>query len=249
MKKFVITIGREYGSGGRIIGEKLAKRLGVNFYDKNMIDKIAEESDGIFAWALEGLKRLRENDFRFTECKATEKLIYEYRSKIDTIFRFIEESGFTKEAVEALDGKKTSSFLYSLFMSTQPVTLSDTLFKAQTDIIRDLVSKESCVIVGRCADYVLSNCSDCGDVINAFIYADMATKVKRSIEEYKDKNDNPEMFVRRMDKTRASYYNYYTPNQWGARDNYDVLINSAVGIDTTVDMLYTLAQSKFGGNK
>lgn len=201
MKKFVITIGREYGSGGRIIGEKLAKRLGVNFYDKNMIDKIAEES------------------------------------------------GFTKEAVEALDGKKTSSFLYSLFMSTQPVTLSDTLFKAQTDIIRDLVSKESCVIVGRCADYVLSNCSDCGNVINAFIYADMETKVKRSVEEYKDKNDNPEMFVRRMDKTRASYYNYYTPNQWGARDNYDVLINSAVGIDTTVDMLYTLANSKFGGNK
>ena len=138
MKKFVITIGREYGSGGRIIGEKLAKRLGVNFYDKNMIDKIAEES------------------------------------------------GFTKEAVEALDGKKTSSFLYSLFMSTQPVTLSDTLFKAQTDIIRDLVSKESCVIVGRCADYVLSNCSDCSDVINAFIYADMATKVKRSVEEYKE---------------------------------------------------------------
>ena len=130
MKKFVITIGREYGSGGRIIGEKLAKRLGVNFYDKNMIDKIAEES------------------------------------------------GFTKEAVEALDGKKTSSFLYSLFMSTQPVTLSDTLFKAQTDIIRDLVSRESCVIVGRCADYVLSNCSDCGDVINAFIYADMATERK-----------------------------------------------------------------------
>ena len=77
----------------------------------------------------------------------------------------------------------------------------------------------------------------------------MATKVKRSVEEYKDKNDNPEMFVRRMDKTRASYYNYYTPNQWGARDNYDVLINSAVGIDTTVDMLYTLAQSKFGGDK
>ena len=120
MKKFVITIGREYGSGGRIIGEKLAKRLGVNFYDKNMIDKIAEES------------------------------------------------GFTKEAVEALDGKKTSSFLYSLFMSTQPVTLSDTLFKAQTDIIRDLVSRESCVIVGRCADYVLSNCSDCGDVTERF---------------------------------------------------------------------------------
>ena len=72
------------------------------------------------------------------------------------MIKIAEESGFTKEAVEALDGKKTSSFLYSLFMSTQPVTLSDTLFKAQTDIIRDLVSRESCVIVGRCADYVLA---------------------------------------------------------------------------------------------
>lgn len=196
MKKFVITIGREYGSGGRIIGKKLAQRLGISFYDKNMIDKIAEES------------------------------------------------GFSREAVEALDGKKTSSFLYSVFMSTQPVTLADTLFKAQTDIIKDLAAKESCIFVGRCADYVLRENTNC---INAFVYAPTEVKVKRSKEEYQDKCDNYEMFVRKMDKNRASYYNYYTPNQWGFRDNYDILINSSVGIDNAVNMLASLAESKFGG--
>ena len=190
MKKFVITIGREYGSGGRIIGEKLAKRLGVNFYDKNMIDKIAEES------------------------------------------------GFTKEAVEALDGKKTSSFLYSLFMSTQPVTLSDTLFKAQTDIIRDLVSKESCVIVGRCADYILKDREDC---VNVFIHGEMKNKLERIKRIYNLSTKEAEKLIQETDRKRSINYKYYTEQIWGKSQNYTLTLNSSkLGYDKVIDIICNL---------
>ncbi len=197
-KKFIVTIGREYGSGGRIIGKKLAEALGVNFYDNEVIDMI------------------------------------------------VTKSGLTNETVKKLDGQRTSSFLYSTFMSTQTAPLSDKIFFAQSKVIKELAEKESFVIVGRCGDYVLKDVENC---LNIFIYAPMEDRIKRIQEVYDEKLNNYESYIKKQDKKRSDYYNYFTPNKWGDRANYHLMIDSSIGIDSTVKMLLGVIEALNGGEE
>jgi len=186
----VITISREYGSGGRMIGEKLAKNLGIPFYDKALILMAAKES------------------------------------------------GFSKDYIRRTEQVKSASFLYSLYMSTQVLPMSDQIFLVESKIIRDLAEKEPCVIVGRCADYVLRDWDNC---MNAFIHAPVEQRIQRAKEEYGDKAANMEDFIRKQDKKRASYYNYFSQNKWGDSRQYHLAVSSSFGMEKTVGILQNAA--------
>lgn len=193
-KKTIITIGRQFGSGGHDIGEALAKELGIKLYDKDMLKRAAKES------------------------------------------------GLCEELFETHDEKPTNSFLYSLVMDTYSLgysagTFSDMpinhkVFLAQFDAIKKIADDESCVMVGRCADYALEGRDD---VINVFIYADLDKRIRRVARELDITDAKAKDIINKNDKRRASYYNYYTNKEWGAANGYDLCINSAkLGIDGAV---------------
>ncbi|MBR1393195.1 MAG: cytidylate kinase-like family protein [Ruminococcus sp.] len=195
--KSIITISREFGSGGREIGKKLADSLGIDFYDKELLEIASKES------------------------------------------------GITQELFVKHDENYTNSFLYSLVMGNYPVTpdgrinpelpLNQKIFLAQFDTIRSLAEKGPCVIVGRCADYVLKNNDN---VINFFITGSMPQKRRRILERYDIEKNKVEDFIRKTDKRRASYYNYYTDMKWGEAKNYDLCINSSkTGVDGAVELM------------
>lgn len=193
MKKTVITISREYGSGGRIIGKKLAEALGISFYDGELLSLVAKES------------------------------------------------GYTVEFVRQNDQKKTQSLLYHLYMGSQILPASDMIFIAQSKVIKDLHSKESCVIVGRCADYVLRGKED---VINIFIHAPLESRAVRVEKEYAEKADNYKTYVQKQDKSRVAYYNYFADDAWGKAQTYDLSINSDIGIDEAVKIIVDYVKTK-----
>ncbi len=212
MKKY-ITISREYGSGGRLIGKMVAEQLGYKFYDKEII------------------------------------------------FMAAEESGLSADFIEKTEQNISSGWLYNLLLGTtfagtssgntssQPMgqaalPLQDQVFNAERKIILDIV-KEPCVIVGRCADYILSNSNliDQKDLLNVFIYADMDEKLKRIEEIYKESEGDARKQIIQTDKRRANHYNTFTENTWGDRKNYDMLINSSsVGIEATAKWIVELAK-------
>ena len=156
------------------------------------------------------------------------------------------ESGLCEEIFENHDEKPTSSFLYSLVMDTYSVSgytsapfldmpLNHKVFLAQFEAIKNLAKKESCIIVGRCADYALAEHPNC---FNVFIHADLQDRVTRAIEEYGISPDKAEETVQRTDKQRASYYNFYSDKKWGVVDHYDITLDSSkLGIDNTVEMI------------
>lgn len=186
----IITISRQYGSGGREIGKKLAQQFGIAYYDKDIITAAAKKS------------------------------------------------GFSEELFEQLDKRATNSFLYSLSMfgstGLNGMTLTDQLFLIQCGIIKEKVAEGSCVIVGRCADHVLR---EQPNLFNFFICGDIGQRVDRVAQEYELKG-KAEDAVAKMDKQRATYYNYYTGKQWGAAQNYHLCVDStAIGIDNTADLL------------
>ncbi len=195
--KSIITISREFGSGGREIGQKLADKLGIGFYDKELLEIASKES------------------------------------------------GITQELFVKHDETYTNSFLYSLVMGNYPVTadgrinpelpLNQKIFLAQFDTIRSIAEKGPCVIVGRCADYVLKYHDN---VINFFITGSMPQKRRRILERYDIEKNKVEDFIRKTDKRRANYYNYYTDMKWGEAKNYDLCINSSkTGIDGAVELM------------
>ena len=196
MSNTIVTIGREFGSGGRVIGEKLAAKLGISFYDKELIELAAEKS-GIHPDVLKGADEVATNPF---------------------------SSPFTNPTVDQ-------------------GTLNDRLFKYEQDIIREIAAKESCVIVGRCADYILRDQPNC---IRAFIYADMQYKIHLIRERHHLKDPELiEKIIRRTDKNRRTYYQYYTDKKWGARENMDLMINSSLlGIDGSVELLAAAVRLK-----
>ena len=203
-KDYFITIGRQLGSGGRLIGEKLASQLGISFYDKELI-QIASQ-----------------------------------------------ESGLGKEYFEQADEKKSYSFFGGLFglkgtMADVPFSTyylnNETLFKIQSDVIRKLAEKGSCLFVGRCADYVLGENPRC---LNIFICADMNDRVMRIAELQKMTAEKARDFVEKADKRRAGYYNYFSNKEWGAADTYHLCVNSSVlGINETVSLLHQFAVKRF----
>lgn len=189
MSKRIITITRQYGSGGREIGEKLAKRLGVGFYDNKLLDVAAKDS------------------------------------------------GIHKAHFEESDERRTNSFLYLLSTTYGQggVPFDDALFFAQLNAIQKIASEGSCLIIGRCADYALR---DFSGVVNIYITAPIEDRIKRAINAYGIAEKHAAEYVKRMDKQRISYYNYYTDKRWGTPENFELCLDSsALGIDGSVDLL------------
>lgn len=189
MENRIVTITRQYGSGGREIGEKLADKLGLEFFDNKLLDRAAEGS------------------------------------------------GIHKSHFEQNDEKRPNSFLYLLSTTYGQggVPFDDTLFFAQLNAIQKIASQQSCVIIGRCADYALR---DFDGVVNIFISAPFEERVKRAVAVYDIAVKHAEDYVKRIDKQRTSYYNYYTDKRWGAPSNYQICLDSsALGIDGSVDLL------------
>jgi cytidylate kinase len=193
----IITISRQYGSGGREIGEKLAKKLGLPFYDKELITRAAKES------------------------------------------------GFSEAVFENVEKKATNSLLYSIAMGMNAygnhdigfthLSLDDQVFLAQSNVIRQIAKEGPSVIVGRCADYILR---DYPDVVNVFIWADLAFRKERAIKLYNMDADKAEETILKIDKRRANYYNYHSSEKWGKAENYHLSIRSDyVGIDNAVELL------------
>ncbi len=156
------------------------------------------------------------------------------------------DSGFCEEILENHDEKPTSSFLYSLVMDTYSggnyssapfldMPLNHKVFLAQFDTIKKIAERESCVIVGRCADYALASHPDC---LNIFVHADMDDRIKRiSIREDITENKAKDM-IQKRDKQRASYYNYYTCKKWGDARSYDMTLNtSKIPLEECVDLI------------
>lgn len=190
MKNRIITISREFGSGGRTIGKETAAKLGIPCYDQELIEKIAEES------------------------------------------------GFAKEYI-AERGEYTThgSWLASAISGRDFYGHSsqDDLWAAQQRVILDLAEKGPCVIVGRCADYILRDAADC---LTVFIHADMEQRAKRIVEQYGERTETPEKRLRDKDKRRAAYYQYYTDLKWGEARNYHIALNSgALGIERCVEII------------
>lgn len=196
-KNLVITIGRQFGSGGRQVGKLLAEKLGIPYYDKEILAVAARDS------------------------------------------------GICQEMFEHHDEKPTRSLLFSLVTGMQmhsdassmymDMPLNHKIFLAQFDAIRRVASEGSCVIVGRCADYVLR---DNPNAVSFFIKADVKQRMARAVELYGVEEQKAEETVRKADKQRASYYNYYATADWGDVNNYDLCVDTGkLGIDGTVELL------------
>ena len=213
MKKQVVTISREYGSGGHTIGTYVAKALNIPLYDKEIIDMAAQNS---------GLSP----DF----IKKTEQNI---------------SSGWLYTLL--LGASYAAPGTTHIGMNTQnpSVPLADQVFNAQRNVIIELAKKGPCVIVGRCADYILRHCEQINktDVLNVFIYAPLKDKVKRAIEQKGLDPATAERDVKLIDKRRANHYNTFTERTWGKRDHYDLLINSSLlGLEKTAEMIIEVAK-------
>ena len=198
-KKLIITIGRQYGSGGNEIGRKLAEELGIDFYDENILRMNSDESG------------IKESYFHLADEKAGSRLLY----------RIV--SGMTPEMREPSFGSDLIS--------------ADNLFRFQSEVIRKLAEEQSCVIVGRCADYVLEDADDI-ELVRVFIYADMDARIRRVREKELYAPEDVRKNVKRIDKERRNYYRYYTGRGWADPENYDLLINtSTTGIKGSVRMI------------
>ena len=205
-KKIIITIGREYGSGGREIGRLLAEKLGIKCYDKELLTLASKES------------------------------------------------GLSEELFKSNDEKPTNSFLYSLVMDTYSVgystssfidmPLNHKVFMAQYDTIKKLAESESCVIVGRCADYALKNCPEC---ISVFIKASMEFKIDRIMKLYDYSENKAKDIITKTNKKRSNYYNFYTNKRWADSRSYDLCIDSSeLGIDNSVELIMHYINLKKG---
>ena len=192
----VITISREYGSGGRAIGERLAKELGVPFYDKELILMAAKES------------------------------------------------GLSEEYIRKTEQMKSTSFLYGLYMGAQQLPMNDQIFLVQSKIIRQVAEEGPCVIVGRCADYVLRERKD---LLSVFIHAPTEFRIQRAREVYEKDAANMEDFLRKKDKKRAAFYNYFSQNKWGDARHYHLSVSSVYGVDYVVSILKDAALTFPGG--
>lgn len=200
----IITISRQYGSGGREIGEKLAKALNIPFYDNEIISRAAKESG--FA----------EAAFKNAENKATNSLLYSIAMSMNTYGS--QDIGFTR------------------------LSLDDQIYIAQSNVIRKVAMEGPCVIVGRCADYVLK---DFDNVVHVFIWADLDYRIKRAIEKNNLDTQKPEENVLKIDKRRANYYNYHASEKWGKAENYHICIKSDyAGIDNSVQCIKAYIESE-----
>ena len=192
-KQVIITVSREYGSGGRYVGRLIADKLGIKFYDKDLIIKLAEET------------------------------------------------GLSEEYIEKNEEQKDLlSILNNGFYSG--LTNADELFIKESELIKELAEKESCVIIGRCADFILK---DNKNILKVFISGTMKDKIKRATEIYGINEKEAEKEINRINKLRANHYKYYTGNDWLDASNYDICINSDLyGVEKTADIICELVKEK-----
>ena len=194
--KNIVTIGREFGSGGRYIGQLAAEKLGYKFYDRELIDYASQQS------------------------------------------------GISTEVLSQYDEKATNSLLYSLSLSaysyvgssmgTSSLPLNDQLFITQSEVIKQLADKGPCIILGRCSDYVLR---DRKDVLNVFIHCDLETRIDNVEKKLGLSRSKAADIIKKTEKRRASYYNYYTQQKWGDLKNFDLSINSSIGLEKVVQTI------------
>jgi len=193
----VITIGRQFGSGGRYVGRLLAEKLGIPFYDKELLAEAAKQS------------------------------------------------GICEELFEDHDEKPTRSFLFSLVTGIQAhgdpgsfymdMPLNHKIFLAQFDAIRRIASEGPCVIVGRCGDYVLR---DDPNAVHVFVKADMPSRIERAVKYYGMDPAKAEESIRKADRQRASYYNYYATATWGDVNNFDLCVDTGeLGVEGAVELI------------
>ena len=179
MAKRIITISREFGSGGRFIGEEVAKQLGIKYYDKDIIAQIAEKS------------------------------------------------GFSPEYITEKAELSPKKGLFAYAFSGRDVTgksIEDMVYEAQRKVILEIAEKESCVIIGRNADFILK---DRDDVLNVFIHGDMPEKVARICKLYNVTEEEAEKMMADIDKRRMTNYRFYTDQKWGMAKNYTLSLNSS----------------------
>lgn len=192
MSNRIITISREFGSGGRTIGRAVAEKLGISCYDSELIEKIAEES---------GLAK-----------------------------EYIADKG-----EYAPHGSRLANAFSSGRSFSGGSSIQDYLWTVQRKVICELARKESCVIVGRCADYILGETEDC---LKVFIHASMDKRAERIVKVYGDTGIAPEKRLQDKDKRRKSYYRFYTNMEWGIARNYHISLDSGVlGIDRCVEII------------
>lgn len=204
MDKFIITIARGYGSGGRTIGKMLSKRLGVEFYDKDII-KLASEESGI-------------NEALFGQSDEKTKGGLGKRSVYKGEVISPDKKGFTSE---------------------------ENLFNYTAKVIKKLAEEKSCIIVGRCADFILR---DCKDAVRVFVWADEENCVKNAAE-VKGIVDRKEALkiIATTDKSRAEYYKAHTGKSWNDARNYDVCLNSGdLGFEKCVEIIESYIKIKLG---
>lgn len=191
MKQGIITISREFGSGGRTIGKAVARKLGIPCYDAELITEMAKQS------------------------------------------------GFAEDYVREAGEYAPGGLLNSMFTSRAGgPTNEDILWQIQCNMVAQLAKKGPCVIVGRCADYILR---DRPDVLKVFVHADMAFRAKRIVEVYGQREESPEQRLKEKDKRRSTYYRFYTGRKWGQLDTYDLMLNSGVlGIEKCTELICTI---------
>ena len=201
-KKIIITIARQYGSGGREIGERVAKLLGIPLYDKEIITDAAAKGS------------------------------------------------LDEDVIKKVDESAANSLLYTLAMGSNvlgttmhfgyKMPLNDKLFILQSEVIKEYAKEGSCVIIGRCADYVLR---DEPNVLRIFVHGDLDHRQERVAARHPEiKSSQIIDVINKTDKRRSSYYNFYTGNKWGKYDNYDMTINSStLGIEHTAQVIYASA--------
>ena len=192
-RKILITISREYGSGGRYIGKMVADKLGVRFYDKDLIIKLAEKT------------------------------------------------GLSEEYIENHEQKRNALSGLNKGYSSDPNS-GDELFIKQAEIIKEIADKEPCVIIGRCADYILENKEN---LVKIFVYSSMEDKVKRAVTYYGLNEDKAEKVIKQRNKERAIHYKHYTDRDWMDKGNYDICVNSdLLGVEKTAELLCAMINEK-----
>lgn len=194
---YYISISRQSGCGGRLVGKDLADRLGIAYYDRdNIIDLVAEDC------------------------------------------------GLARQSVVELMERKTSSLLYEMatFAHTNP--LEEQVFLSKTRVVNELADQGPLVIVGSCGDYILR---DREHLLKVFLYGSTEQRIDRIVNLYKDYPSLTQQKLKALDKNRADYYRFFTSSKWGDWSNYDILLNTDLGLEPVGDMLEHIAKVRFGG--
>ena len=200
--KTIITIGRQFGSGGKEVGIRVARELGIPCYDKELLKEAARQS---------GL---------------SEKILESFDERPKSLLYSI-----------AMD-----SYIFSLPGTGAGDSLEQQVYLATFDTIRNLAEKGPCVIIGRCADYALS---ENPNLLRLFVYAPMPERVKRVAERQNLSPEKAKTLIQKTDRRRASYYEYYTSRGWGEPESYDFCLNSgSLGLGGTVELVRSIVEQK-----